>query len=107
MIYLAAPYTHPDPEVVKQRIEAFYKKQVQLIHKGHYVVSPLDKIHMATIHQIKTNWDWWKEYSAELMDRCDTVYILMLDGWEESIGVQEEIKLAISMKKPIYYVGAN
>ena len=104
MIYLAAPYSHPDWYVVCERMTKFYEKQVELINSGHLVVSPLDKVYMSTAYNTNTTWEFWQRYSQELLTRCEIVYILMIDGWKESQGVQAEIELATKLNKPIVYI---
>jgi hypothetical protein len=43
-------------------------------------------------------------FSRERLGRCDEVVVLMLDGWEESIGVQAEIRIARELGKPVRYL---
>lgn len=38
---------------------------------------------------------------------CAGVWVLMLDGWRESGGVQAEIDIALRLKKPVMYLEAN
>ena len=36
-----------------------------------------------------------------ILERCDELLVLALDGWQQSIGVQQELGTAIALKKPI------
>lgn len=104
MIYLAAPYTHPDSDVVTQRMALFSIIDAKLAKQGLFTVSPLSKHFIKMYTDIPLTWDFWKEYSEKLMEKCDALYVIMLDGWEESEGVQGEIEMAKKMSKEIKYL---
>jgi len=36
-----------------------------------------------------------------ILERCDEVLVLALDGWQQSIGVQQEFGAAIALQKPV------
>ena len=40
-VYLASPFSHPDPEVRKERVAAIAKITARLIAEGHIVFSPV------------------------------------------------------------------
>lgn len=104
MIYLASPYSHNDPVIVALRMQQFAVADAALCMKGFVTVSPLSKHWLSDYATIPITWEFWKTYSTILMENCTGVFVLMLDGWEESTGVQEEITLAKSMNKPITYL---
>jgi len=39
-----------------------------------------------------------------MLAACDEVVVLMLDGWDESAGVREEVRLARGFGKPVRYL---
>jgi hypothetical protein len=41
------------------------------------------------------------------MEKCDALYVIMLDGWDTSEGVQAEIQLAKKMLLEIKYLDAK
>jgi len=51
-------------------------------------------------------WDdpWWYEWSMAFLGKADEVWVLMLDGWLESKGVQDEIAKARELGKPVWYL---
>lgn len=104
MVYLAAPYTHADSEIVAWRMEQFCIVDAALCHKGLITVSPLSKHFLKDHADIPLTWDFWKTYSIQLMKKCDALYVIMMPGWEESEGVQAEIELAKKMSKEIKYL---
>jgi len=104
VIYLASPYSHSDPAVREQRFRDVCRGAAVLMRAGHAVFSPIAHSHPLVEHGLPTGWSFWERYDREHLDRCDEVVVLMLDGWEESVGVREEIRIAREMGKPIQYV---
>ena len=104
MIYLAAPYTHSERDVVEQRIAMFATIDAKLCADGLYTVSPLSKHWIKNYTFIPLTWSFWQDYSKKLMEKCDALYVIMLPGWEESEGVQGEIELAKKMSLEIKYL---
>ena len=49
-------------------------------------------------------WDFWQGYDTAILTNCEKVIVLRLPGWQESTGVQAEIKLATEMGLPIDYI---
>lgn len=106
MIYVAAPYTHPDTDVVKQRMMTFAKVMSDLISQGEHPVSPL--MNHFLVDYVETNfpltWDYWRAYSLALLKNCTEMHVITMDGWDQSTGVKHEIELAEKMLIPITYV---
>lgn len=105
MIYLAAPYTSPDPVCVEDRVRVFCSKDSELSGGGIITVSPLSK-HLMFINgsKLPSDWAFWERYSYALLSRCDHMIVIKLPGWEESKGVQGEIKFAMDNNINIVYV---
>jgi hypothetical protein len=104
LIYLAAPYTDPNPDVCEQRMAQFCIVDAHLCKQGLITVSPLSKHWMKYHTNIPLTWDFWKTYSEKLMEKCDALYVIMLDGWDVSEGVLAEIELAKKMSLEIKYL---
>lgn len=104
MIYLAAPYNHPDSDFVTQRMALFCIIDAKLCKQGLLTVSPLSKHWMKYYTSIPLTWDFWKNYSEQLMSKCDALYVIMMEGWEQSVGVQAEIELATKLGIEIKYL---
>ena len=106
LIYLAAPYSHPDEKVRLQRFDAINKAAGNLIKSGRFVFSPISHSHpIAMVSDLPTGFDYWGDYDRRMVGHCDELFVLMLDGWEKSIGVQVEIQIAKCFGKPISYIG--
>lgn len=102
-IYLAAPYLHKDPEVREQRVEAVNKKAAELMMAGHLVFSPLSHSHPISKHcQVDPcDHDFWLHQDLWVLEICDEMHVLCLDGWRESKGIKTERDFAMSKSMPI------
>ena len=49
-------------------------------------------------------WSFWEGHDTDYLMLCDEVVVLQIDGWEESEGVREEVRLATAMGKQISYL---
>jgi hypothetical protein len=98
MIYLASPYSHPDPAVREQRYVAACKAAAMLMRNnpwGDIVFSPIAHSHGIAIHGgLGLDADTWWEINMAMLEQCDEMVVLTLDGWRESAGVLQEIAKA-------------
>ncbi len=100
--YLASPYAHKDESIKLYRQQAVTKAAARLQENGHFVFSPLTHNIPLIEEGITNSWDTWKSYDLSMLLKCDALYVLKLEGWETSQGVQEEIKAAKEIGLPIY-----
>lgn len=104
MIYLAAPYSHPDRAVMLARFRAVNKAAALLMSQGLHVFSPISHSHpIAEVGELPTSWSFWEKYDTEALKMCSQVIVLMLDGWKESKGVAAELEIAKSLGLGITY----
>ena len=104
MIYLASPYTHPDPAVREARFRAACRQAAEMFRCGIPVFSPIAYSHAIAAHGLPLEWDFWERFDQAFLKICSEVWVLTLDGWRESRGVQAEIVLARRMGKPVMLV---
>jgi hypothetical protein len=97
VIYLASPYSHPDPLFREARFQAACHATAQLIRAGHSVFSPIVHGHPLARFGLPTDWAFWQRFDEEHVKRCDALLVLQIEGWRESEGVQAEIALATSL----------
>jgi hypothetical protein len=88
LIYLASPYSHPDPLVREARFDAACRATVDLIRAGHVVFSPIVHGHPLARFGLPTDWSFWQRFDEEHLRRCCEVLVLQADGWRESEGVR-------------------
>lgn len=105
LVYLASPYSHPDPKIVEARFRAVCKEAARLMRQGVFLYSPIAHTHpLAVYGMLPGSWDFWERYDQMMMDRCDELWILCLDGWQRSTGVTAETDWAYKAGKYIKYV---
>lgn len=105
LIYLASPYSHPDAAVREARFHAVCRAAAFYLKRGICVFSPIAHSHpIAVAGRMETGFTCWKMFDSLMMDRCDSMIVLMLDGWKESQGIAEEIAYMESAGKPVMYV---
>lgn len=106
-MYLASPYSHADPAVVEQRFEAVCRAAGRFMAQGYLVYSPIAHTHPIAVRgALPTDWTYWERYDRHMIAACDTLGVLMLDGWEESRGVTAELAIAAELNKPIQHLSA-
>lgn len=105
MIYLASPYHHADPLEMEYRFHSVCAATVHLMNQGRIVYSPIAHNHyLAQNFSLPRDWSFWQTYDLAMIDRADEVWVLQLDGWHVSVGVNAEITYAIKCDKPVIYL---
>ena len=107
VVYLASPYSHPDPRVRDARFQAACRAAAALLSAGEIVFSPIAHSHPIAAHGLPTAWEFWECADRELLRRCDELLVLMLPGWQESRGVQAEIATARELGMPVRYLAPS
>lgn len=104
-VYLACPFSHSDPQVREDRFNAANLTAAFLMKDRWIVFSPLShSVPIAkTGHTPMQDWEFWKRQDFAFIIWCDKLVVLELDGWKESVGVQEEIEFAKNLGKEIFY----
>ena len=103
--YLSVPIAHPDPKIVKQRCKIATKLCGDFWDAQIYVFSPATHSLALRNHgRLKsTTHRELLDFDLAVLKGAAGMYVLMLPGWEESKGVQEEITFARNNKIPIIY----
>lgn len=105
MIYLASPYSNPDPEVMRQRFLEACRYTAEALASGLVVYSPI--VHcppMAERYDLPRDWEFWKKIDTEIISKCSELRVLKLNGWMSSRGVREEIAFAHERGIKVTYV---
>jgi len=102
--YLASPYSASGPAVREARFQAACRATAELMRAGRIVYSPIVFSHPLTAFGLPTDWSYWERYDREFLQRCDEVVVLTLDGWQQSVGVKAEIRLATELAKPVSFL---
>jgi hypothetical protein len=105
MLYLASPYSSPDPAVRQARYEANRTMVAHLACKGYIVYSPIVHFHpVAVAHQLPTEFAFWQAQNRGMIDHADSLYVLQLEGWNSSIGVASELQYAAELGLPCIFI---
>jgi hypothetical protein len=104
LIYLASPYSHPNPAVRKERLEAARKATERLFMMGRTVYSPI--IYTCALlgdsSPLPTSTEYWIGHDLKTLARYDVLYVLLIEGVNESVGVQCEIGFANENGIPVW-----
>jgi hypothetical protein len=101
MIYLASPYSHPDPAVRQKRFDAACRAAAALLRVGIPVFSPIAHSHPIAQHGVPGTWAFWQRIDRQYLRHCRAVVVLRLPGWDMSVGVQAEVELARQWGIPV------
>jgi len=104
MIYLASPYTHPDPKIREERFQAVCLQASIMMRRGITVFSPIAHMHPIAQYGMPVGWEFWKVFDTEFLEMCSELHILKLPGFKESKGVLGEIQIAESLGKPVVFI---
>lgn len=104
-IYLASPYTSPDPDLVESRFLAAERYVANYLSTDVWVYSPIVHCHeLAKRHSLPKDFDFWIQYNFAMLEKAGALFVLQLPGWETSKGVSAEIEFARKRHIPIQYV---
>jgi hypothetical protein len=102
--YLSSPFTNKDPEIQESNRRMVCLYAAQLITHGIQCISPIAH-NLAVIKEagLSTGWELWKAQDLAILRACGAMIVLMLPGWQQSVGVAEEIKTAEELGIPVEY----
>lgn len=104
LMYLAAPYSDPEPIVIQRRANQIDEITAELLRNGFHVFSPITHCHwLAKNYGLPTGWEFWKEYDERMIRACDSVTVLQMEGWQTSVGVSAEVSYATKLGKYVHY----
>jgi hypothetical protein len=107
-IYLATPYSAKSEHLKEQRFEFITKLAARFVMDGINCYSPITNSHLLNKYspELPCDWETWREIDFAYIDSSDELYVACLSGWEESVGVQAEIKYAVSIGKTVVLMPA-
>lgn len=103
--YLASPYSDPDPLVMERRFAAAVFATAKLLARREWTFSPIVYAHqIAVLYNLPKGSDFWQEFNLRMLKQADTLIVLQLDGWKDSIGVRAELRAAVNWKIPTEFI---
>lgn len=110
LLYVASPYYHDNPGIMKDRYEAVSEACYLMALSGWNVISPVMMWHPVKVSKAAfegvVNSDLVRMNMA-LLKRCDTLVCLQIKGWEQSLGMLAEIDYARELGKEVRYYCFN
>ena len=116
LIYLACPYSCTDKTKTKEEAEALQLQRyaavtmiaAKLIAAGRNIYSPITHSYpIAATGIIKGDFATWERLDFAMLERCNEIWILMLPGWDSSVGVKAEMDYMKKIGRPIAFVKNN
>ena len=101
-VFVISPYTDDDLEVIAHRVKEAERYVASLVRQGVVVYSTIAAMdHIVKTYQLPSDYPFWQKHCEQMISCSSKVHILMLDGYDESTGVADELQIAVSMGKPI------
>jgi hypothetical protein len=108
MIYLASPYSHPDPAVQEER----YREALRGVHyyakQGLVVYSPIVHWHnVAKEFDLPGDAGFWAAQNQAMLEKANQLIVLNSEGWKESKGLEQELIWAEMLGLPVSFTHAQ
>ncbi len=104
LTYLASLYSHPDAAVREARFREACRCAAALMRQGYLVFSPIAHSHPMVEFGLAGDYRFWEEFDGLMMAACSRMIVLTLDGYQDSIGVQAEVKAMRALGRPVRFV---
>lgn len=103
--YIASPYTHPDTYVRHERFQRVVMFTEGCLKAGIPVFSPIIHSHeLVRNRDMPVPVDFWRELNHAMIRPSHGILMYMLDGWRQSVGMQDEEDYALELDKLLIYV---
>ena len=102
--YLASPYTHEQWEIRQVRFMQACTAAAALLERGRRVISPIAHGPPIDQHSTSIPYEVWADLGLALLRGATRMIVLQLDGWQESKGVQEELRWAAEWGVPVEFL---
>jgi hypothetical protein len=104
IVYLGSPYSRPNPVVREARFQAVCQAAAHLMKAGLHVFSPIAHTHPISLAgSLPDDWEYWQYYDEAMLSTCRAFVSLRLEGWEESTGLRNELKIATRLKLATFH----
>jgi len=109
MIYLASPYRHPDPDMVRRRVKLTSFAVIKLAQRGFPIYSPVIHGHAIDMEGRRSRRpvpsdQYWLDHGIEMLELCGEMWVLMLAGWQDSEGIKGELAACDKRRLNVLYL---
>lgn len=108
LVYVASPFSSDSPWKEEHNFSLATKwiGRLQVENPDCALFAPITQSY--TLKQFEpdlgTTFAFWANIDYTFLGKSDELWVLTMDGWKESIGVQAEIKFAEENNIPIKYL---
>ena len=104
-IFVSGPFNTSDEELKLKRVKTISKYCSDLFRLGITPVSALlTGLKIAEYNNLPTDTNTWVKYSEDMVEGCNELHVLMIDGYLESSGIKAEINKAIELNILVKYI---
>lgn len=113
LVYIAAPYAHESELVMQVRYEIINRVCTKIIlDQRCSIFSPISHGHMINLKVSKedSGFDkrgYWMDMDFKILRNCSNMFVLMMEGWEQSKGILEEIKFCKANNIEISFINVE
>lgn len=104
-IYLASPYSHPNPVVRSRRFKDVTMLAANILQACPDISLFVPITHSHPISEFladtTNNCGFWLPIDFTFLDRCDELWLADMEGLAESTGVQREVEFAVKKGIPV------
>jgi hypothetical protein len=94
-VYLASPYSHIDPAVREYRAVQARRAIMEIAQHGVPIYSPIAHWHQVAVdHKLPTDATFWLVQNDPMVYQASEVWVLVIDGWQQSKGLEHEVEQA-------------
>lgn len=112
MLYIAAPYTHPDPLVRRARAHCVSVITAELMRDvgtgtNDWCFSPISLGHEIARHlpyEVAEDHGFWMRWCRNALEKASALCLIPLPGWQKSRGVAEELVYCDIKSLPVVYL---
>jgi Domain of unknown function (DUF1937) len=107
-IYLASPYSDPDPRVRKRRHLAAEAAVHWMLCRKIWVYSPIVHCHfLAENFEMPTDRAFWRPYNRAMLRQAVELWVLRIPGSNNSSGITEELNDCLEFGIPFGSIRPN
>lgn len=107
LIYLGSPYSHKQTSIMHLRVSVTAHCMAHFRRSASELVlySPIVQwSRVAFENDLPHDFETWKQHDFFMIRKSSALWVLTIDGWRESYGVQQEMEFAKDINTPIMYV---
>lgn len=109
LIYLGSPYSHVDPVVRMNRAALVSQLAGKFMKCGRIIYCPIaETVFIAQFTELlDTTFNFWRDQDIPKLSRCTDLWVSLIDGWKQSVGLRHEIYYALSHNIPVSFVSLD